>query len=276
MLALLTAAALAALAAGGPTAGDRSVYMDPAQPIEARVAALLAQMTTLEKQAQTVHLTGHLNGSAAATLRVYGATGLGALPGGFSTPEAQAAQNAFQRDMLNASRLGIPVTFHVESLHSGVSGGTVFPMPCAQGASWNAPLVRGIARAIAAEAAAGGIDRGFSPELNVVTDPRFGRLEENFGEDPNLVAAMGDAAVVGLHGGECGGPSTYLPRGGGVGVANWSAGAIVSEAKHAAAYGFGGKDGAPADLSPRALHDGTSLTRHNEHLHTCGGAATVR
>ena len=65
----------------------------------------------------------------------------------------------------------------------------------------------------AAEAAAGGIDRGFSPELNVVTDPRFGRLEENFGEDPNLVAAMGDEAVVGLHGGWGGGPGpSTAPR----------------------------------------------------------------
>jgi beta-glucosidase len=72
-----------------------------------------------------------------------------------------------------------------------------------------------------------------------------GRTEENFGEDPTLVAAMGAAAVSGLHGGNAGGPSTYL---------NHSI-AIVSEAKHAAAYGFGGKDGAAADLSPRTLHD---------------------
>ena len=82
MLLAFLSAVLAGLAAGGPTAGDRSIYMDPAQPVEARVAALLAQMTTLEKQAQTVHLTGHLNGSAAATLRVYGATGLG----GYAAP----------------------------------------------------------------------------------------------------------------------------------------------------------------------------------------------
>lgn len=73
---------------------------------------------------------------------------------------------------------------------------------------------------------------------------RFGRTEENFGEDPALVAAMGAAAVLGLHGGNSEGPSSYLPKG-----------AIVSEAKHAAAYGFGGKDGAAADLSERTLHD---------------------
>jgi len=55
---------------------------------------------------------------------------------------------------------------------------------------------------------------------------------------------MGVAAVKGLHGGNLEGPSGYLPKG-----------TIVSEAKHAAAYGFGGKDGMAADVSPRTLHD---------------------
>lgn len=59
------------------------------------------------------------------------------------------------------------------------------------------------------------------------------------------MSAMGEAAVIGLHGGNVDGPSSYLNQ----------ASAIVSEAKHAAAYGFGGKDGAAADLSPRTLHD---------------------
>ena len=77
------------------------------------------------------------------------------------------------------------------------------------------------------------------------TDPRFGRTEENFGEDPALVAAMGVAAVTGLHAGQMGGPATYLP----------ARAAIVSEAKHAAAYAFGGKDGAATDVSDRTLHD---------------------
>lgn len=95
-----------------------------------------------------------------------------------------------------------------------------------QGATWDAPLVRSVASAIARQARANGVDRGFSPEINVCTDPRFGRTEENFGEDPTLVAAMGAAAVSGLHAGNAEGPSSYLNR----------TTAIVSEAKHAAAY----------------------------------------
>ena len=80
------------------------------------------------------------------------------------------------------------------------------------------------AGAVAREARANGINRGFSPEINVCTDPRFGRTEENFGEDPMLVASMGVAAVKGLQGGSTAGASSYLPPHG-----------IISEAKHAAA-----------------------------------------
>ena len=217
-------------------------WMDATKPVDARVAALLAQMTNAEKQAQAIHLTG---GVTTAVQEQYGATGLGAFPGmGCATPTSLAAQNGMQAYFLNHSRLRVPVTFHFETLHGGGCGATIFPMPCLQGATWDTPLVHEVGRTVGAEASANGADRGFSPEINVCTDPRFGRTEENFGEDPALVAAMGVAAVTGLHGGNTGGPSAYLP-----------AGAIVSEAKHAAAYGYGGKDGAAADLSLRTLHD---------------------
>jgi beta-glucosidase len=172
-------------------------------------------------------------------------TSIGAVPcatGG--TKEGIETQNAIQQQFLNQSRLAIPVTFHTETLHSAVSRGTIFPMPVMQGSTWDAPLVGLVGASIGTQTRAGGSDRGFSPEINVCTDPRFGRTEENFGEDPALVAAMGIAAVQGLQGGSTGGPSEYLPKG-----------SIISEAKHAAAYGYGGKDGAAADLSPRTLHD---------------------
>jgi beta-glucosidase-like glycosyl hydrolase len=54
-----------------------------------------------------------------------------------------------------------------ETLHSGYRGGVVFPMPCGMGSTWDAPLVADIGAAIALEARAGGVDRGFSPELQV-------------------------------------------------------------------------------------------------------------
>ena len=103
------------------------------------------------------------------------------------------AQNANQAAILNSSRLKIPVTFHYETLHSAGSGSTIFPMPCLQGATWDQELVGEVGAVIGAEASANGGDRGFSPEINVCTDPRFGRCEEAFGEDPMLVAKLGVA-----------------------------------------------------------------------------------
>ena len=85
------------------------------------------------------------------------------------------AQNAVQAYFLNHSRLKIPVTFHAETLHSGGVNSTIFPMPCLQGATWNQELVGQVASTIAREARANGVNRGFSPEINVCTDPRFGR-----------------------------------------------------------------------------------------------------
>ena len=216
-------------------------WLDPLLPVDERVSLLLAAMTNEEKQAQTIHLTGC---TLEDCTRRFSATGLGALPQeGGDGPSIVARRNAFQGALMNSSRLHIPVSFHEETLH-GANAGVIFPMPVAQGATWNVDLVGQIASVVALEAAATGSDRGFSPELNVPTDPRFGRTEENFGEDPTLVSAMGVAAVRGLHQGSAGGPSSYLPPG-----------AIASEAKHFAAYAFGGKDGMAADVSERTLHD---------------------
>ena len=228
-----------------PAPSPPAPWLDASLPVDARVALLLSQMTNAEKAGQTVHPT---DGSPAELLKTYGAAGFGAFPlASLGAPSLRAtidARNALQAAVMNASRLHIPLTFHAESLHGACAGCSIFPMPAAQGASFDADLVRDIAATVAAEAYALGVDRGFSPELNVPTDPRFGRTEENFSEDPCVVGVLGAAAARGLHGGNEGGPSSPLPPY-----------AITSEAKHAAAYAFGGKDGAGADVSERTLYD---------------------
>jgi beta-glucosidase len=229
------------LAAAGCNAAS-SLWRDSAAPIDARVASLLAEMTNAEKSAQTIHLTSCDN--ATAVLEVYGTTGLGACPLYNGDESSLETRNALQAAILNSSRLQIPLTFHTESLHGACGGCVVFPMPAAQASTWDVQLVHDIAATVALEAYSAGIDRGFSPELNVPVDARFGRTEENFSEDPCMTGAFGSAAVLGLHGDEAGGPSTYLPPF-----------SIVSEAKHAAAYAAGGKDGAAADVSDRTLHE---------------------
>ena len=115
--------------------------------------------------------------------------------------------------------------FSAETLHSGGHPGcTIFPMPALQGSSWNLSLVQAIAESNALQARASGTNHGLSPVINVATDPRFGRTQEAFGEDPHLVGTMATAAVLGLQGADgAAGPSTYLgsPRT-----------KIVSQAKH--------------------------------------------
>ena len=218
------------------------LWRDSGAPIDARVASLLAQMTNAEKSAQTIHLTSCDN--LTAVLEVYGSTGLGACPLYVGGEAGLQYRNSLQQALVNSSRLQIPLTFHTESLHGACAGCVVFPMPAGQASTWDTQLVHDIAATVATEAFATGIDRGFSPELNVPGDSRFGRTEENFSEDPCMTGLFGSAAVMGLHGDESGGPSTYLPSF-----------AIVSEAKHAAAYAFGGKDGMAADVSERTLHE---------------------
>jgi len=141
------------------------------------------------------------------------------------------------RQALGAStRLGIPPSVYGETTHSGSAGGTtVFPMPCSQGASYNKTLVKAIAAANALELRSAGGDQALGPILQVATDPRFGRLEENFAEDPYLVAAYGVAAVQGLQGDDgAAGASTYVPD---------PMRHAVSQAKHYAMYAAGGRDG---------------------------------
>jgi beta-glucosidase-like glycosyl hydrolase len=93
----------------------------------------------------------------------YNKTGLGAtypLPGGVPS------RNDWQRWQVNSTRLGIPTSFIMETLHS-VGGGTIFPMPCLQGSTWNASLVHDIAEVIGLEARVSGADRGFSPVVRM-------------------------------------------------------------------------------------------------------------
>lgn len=77
------------------------------------------------------------------------------------------ALNDIQSYMLNNSRLGIPLDVIQETLHGGMDNGTIFPMPCSIGSTWNTNLTYQIGRVIGSEARLGGISRAFSPELQV-------------------------------------------------------------------------------------------------------------
>jgi hypothetical protein len=187
--------------------------------------------------------------TSSASAKVHTSTGIGAVKymSAFSCKDITDCikqRNELQASFISGSRLGIPISFINEGLHGGASGGTIFPEPITTAMAWNKSLVTQISAVIAAEASATGVDTVFAPVVNMMTDPRFGRLQEGFGENPTIASALGAAAVRGLQG--HGSPETYL-----------ESGKVCSLAKHFAAYGaaIGGLNGGPADVSNRTLHE---------------------
>ena len=109
--------------------------------------------------------------------------------------------NAIQRFFVERTRLGIPVIFHEECLHGHAAReGTSFPQPIGLGATFDPDLVERLYTMTAAEARARGAHQALAPDLDVARDPRWGRTEETFGEDPYLIGRMGVAAVRGFQG----------------------------------------------------------------------------
>ncbi|HTF70993.1 MAG TPA: glycoside hydrolase family 3 N-terminal domain-containing protein [Edaphobacter sp.] len=97
------------------------------------------------------------------------------------------------------NRLGIPALFIEEALH-GYDTGTVFPTPLGLAATWDSDVAEQTASSIAAEARSNAVDMILAPVLDLARDPRWGRVEEDFGEDPYLTGRMGLAYVLGAQG----------------------------------------------------------------------------
>ena len=211
-------------------------YLKKELPIEERIDDLLSRMTLREKAAQTMMIHGidyaikkspkHIcclepdTGYDEQRLRAeFSDDGIGFVADIYSEPKAV---NTFQKYVIENSRLGIPVIFAGEALH-GVFGirGTVFPCPINFGATFNPKLVRKCGEAIGAEARALGIPEILAPNLDIAREPRWGRLEETFGEDPYLAACMGEAIISGEQKGDISRPD-----------------AVVTEPKHYLAYGI--------------------------------------
>jgi beta-xylosidase len=191
-------------------------WRDPSVPAAARVDDLLARMTLEEKTAQLygVWVGADTDGDGVAPLQREMTSdydwdelitrGLGQLTRSFGTapvdPElgAQALARA-QRRIAAAGRFGIPAVAHEECLAGFTAwGATAYPVPLAWGASFDPSLVEEMARHIGADLRAAGVHQGLAPVLDVVRDPRWGRVEETIGEDPYLVGTIGAAYVRGL------------------------------------------------------------------------------
>lgn len=204
--------------------GNIPLYKQAAAPIDQRVADLLARMTLEEKVAQLqanstfpappeptgpVPASGIIkNGQVDETIarRTMG-NGLGAfvnLGSGFNglnvLGSAQQA-NLIQSWVMKNTRLGIPVLLQSEALHGAVmEGSTSFPQAVALGSTWDPALIRQAFSTAAREARASGVSMVLAPVLDLARDPRFGRVEEMYSEDPYLVGEMAVAAIQGLQG----------------------------------------------------------------------------
>jgi beta-glucosidase len=229
---------------------SNALYKQSAAPMDRRVNDLLSRMTLGEKVRQldlysgaTTLVDQHTDETHAASTahflpdkaqEIWGDLGVGAIHDLNPTPE-QA--NAIQEWVLAHNRLGIPALFIEEGLH-GFDTGTVFPTPIGLAATWNAGVVQNVGAAIAAEARATGVGMILAPVLDLAREPRWGRVEEDYGEDPYLTGQLGLAYVLGAQGEDL--KSDH---------------SVVAEPKHFAGHGSpeGGTNTSPVHMGEREL-----------------------
>ena len=234
-------------------------YRNPSLSVERRVDDLLARMTLDEKVAQMLSLW---QGKSAITDPATGAfdptraprwfrLGIGRIerPSDRHGARAEAEfTNAIQRWVRDSTRLGIPVLFHEEALH-GLQGpeATSFPQAIALASSWNPELVERVFTTVAAEVRSRGAQQVLAPVVDVARDPRWGRIEDTYGEDPYLAARLGVAAVRGFQGtGRLDGPTPIVP-----------AGRVIATLKHMTGHGQpeSGTNTGPASIGENTLRN---------------------
>lgn len=227
---------------GQPTAP----YKNSSLSVNQRVNDLLPRMTPEEKFWQLFMIPGDLSDGAEKYKN-----GIFGLQVRSSVPEDAAGQfvtaanrndaletarkiNAIQKYFVEQTRLGIPIIPFEEALHGLVApGATSFPAPIALAATWNTGRMAEVANAIAQETKSRGYRDILSPVVNLAMDPRWGRTEETYGEDPFLTSEMGVAFV-----------SAFEKLG------------VITTPKHFLANsGDGGRDSYPIEYNERILEE---------------------
>lgn len=235
---------------------DIQDYKNPNLNVEDRVRDLVSRMTIEEKVAQMLCIWGQKNTilcdeNGKFDLNKLGSNfkhGIGQIGrlsdtnGGLTPTEMAELANVIQKHFVDETRLGIPVIFHEECLH-GLAGkeATSYPQPIGLASTFNPELIENIYSAIAEDARSRGAHQALTPVVDVARDPRWGRVEETFGEDPYLVTQMGIAAVKGFQGDGC---FKNKKR-------------VIATLKHFAAHGQpeSGTNCAPVNVSERLLRD---------------------
>lgn len=228
------------------------IYKNPEESIENRVADLLSRMTLKEKIIQTIAIgpndllveTDDLEAflekgeitDPAMIEKMKDGVGSFQLPGKNMEPvESGKYRNMLQKHIIEHTRLQIPVLSQEECLNGQLArGASMFPRPIGMAGSFDRELVEEVYHAVGTEASARGAHQAFTPVLDIGRDPRWGRIEETFGEDTYLVSQIGLSVVKGLQSGH-----------------------IISSPKHFVGYAqvAGGRNFAPTVTSKREMMD---------------------
>jgi beta-glucosidase len=233
-------------------------YKNAQLPVDQRVADLLGRMTLEEKVAQLVCLwserpqakpqtdfstdRGDFSPEQAQLVMKHGIGQIGRQRERKDPRDAALFSNALQKWLVENTRLGIPAMFHDEILHGLMAPkGTNFPTPISLASSWDTDLITRVFTAAALETRARGTHIVLGPNLDLLREPRWGRSEETYGEDPYLVSRMGVAAIKAIQGK---GPTVDNEH-------------VMATAKHFAAHGQpeAGTNIAPVSFSERALRE---------------------
>ncbi len=196
---------------------------------EARIEAMLAEMTVEEKVAQMQQVS--YEGFRPEVFERFKTIG----GGSFLHVLGEDADEV--REAAKKTRMKIPPIFGIDAIHghSLLNGAVIFPTQLAMACSWNPELIKKMAKATAEEVNADGLDWVFSPVLCLGRDTRWGRIDETFGEDSYLVGELGAAMTEGYE----------------------EDGLVASCLKHYIGYGesTGAKDSYDSDISMRKLRE---------------------
>jgi beta-glucosidase len=237
---------------------SRPDYKNPRLPVERRVADLVSRMTLEEKVAQLVCLwggrpqvnpqtnfatdRGDFSPAKAAEVMKHGIGQIARQRERKDPREGAKFSNAVQKWLIENTRLGIPAILHDEILHGHMAkGSTSFPQPIALATTWDPEFITKVFTAGALETRARGSHQVLGPNLDLARDPRWGRTEETFGEDPYLTSRMAVAVVKALQG-----PGPII------GENN-----VIATAKHFTAHGQpeSGTNIGPVNFSERTLRE---------------------
>jgi beta-glucosidase len=200
--------------------------------LNARVDALLGQMTLAEKIGQLTQYTGGstITGPTGDKLDFDAMLNKGEIGSLFNVSGARET-NHYQHIAMEQSRLHIPLLFGLDVIHGHR---TTFPVPLALAASFDPDIVQQACRVAATEARQDGINWVFSPMVDISRDARWGRIVESAGEDPYLGSAMARAYIRGYQQGDLSKPDS-----------------VAASVKHFAAYGAAeaGRDYNTTDMS---------------------------